>query len=149
MMPALNPERDVSISLSDGQHINMRHLLRIFAESVRQSQRELDGRQLYLARKLLNSTNPGVLRQLLGVFTFRRYKIAELSVEFAIVRDKAGSAPDRPMRFRLAHGRMKRESVRQASVKVSGGDQALAEFRIDGELIDSVVISDVCNGVTP
>lgn len=148
-MPALNPERDVSISLSEGHRINMRHLLRIFAEAVGQSQKRLNRKQLYLALKLLRSTHPGLLRQLLGLLTFRRYKITELSVEFAVMLEKTSSAPNSPMRFRLAHGRIKRERVRQASVKVLGGDQALAEFRIDGELIAAVVISDVCNGVTP
>lgn len=145
MMPAPNTVHDAFISLSEGKYINIQHILRIFAEAVRQLQNKLDRRQLYSARKLLNSTHSVLLRQLLGLSIFRRYKIAELSVEFIVIGEESGSGPGASMRFRLAHGRMERKRIRQARVKVSGDDQKVAEFRVDGELIDSVVISNKDN----
>lgn len=142
MMTALNPERDIFISLPGGQHINMLHFLRIFAEAVGKAQKKLDRRQLFFARTLLNETPPGFLRQLFGELTFRRYQITELSIEFAVLQRKTKSTSNAPMRFRLANENMKRERVPHAILKVLVDKQVLAEFRVEGEIIASTVISD-------
>lgn len=138
-MSAFKHVSEASICLSEGTYIDIQHLLGIFAGSVVLAQRRLVTRQLILAQELLNSTRPGFFRQLLNVFSFSQYRIAEMTVEFFVIAEDSDSEPNTQARFRFAHEHIEYERMRQASIRVSEVDQ-VAEFRVGEKLISILTI---------
>lgn len=139
-MPAFKHVSEASICLSDGTDIDIQHLLGMFAGTVALAQRRLDKRQLSWAQKLLDSTQPGFFRQVLNVFSFSRYRIAEMTVEFFVIAGESDSEPNAPFRFQFVQDHVEHERKRQASIRVSDEDQKLAEFRIEGKLVSMLII---------
>lgn len=139
--PDLAHRRLLFRQTTNGSDIEVRHLLRLFAELIRCTQTNLDKRQVYLAQSFLSSIGSDpVIKQLLGLLRFRRYTITELHIEFAVIKENYSSSPSSPVCFRLIPYPMKETSVRNASIKVTRNIQTCAEFRIDDETLESIFI---------
>jgi hypothetical protein len=152
-MSARNPaHRRSLIKLTpDSPYVEIGHLLWLFAASIRRTQTNLDKKQVYLAQSFLSSIRlKPLIKQLLGLISFRRYKISELLVEFAIIEENKASSPGAPIFFRLIQSPLNETSARHASIKVIVNIQICAEFRIDDEITASIVISNkynMCSGL--
>ncbi len=139
-MPKPNLTQRLRVQLtSEGQDIDVQNLLKSLTAVVQATQKNLDKKQLNVAQEFSNSTGTNPLtKQLRSLINFRRYAIADLSVEFGVIEDKRKLPKDVRTRFRLAQDPPSGSRVRQASITVSGGDEPHAEFRIDGELTAAV-----------
>lgn len=143
--------------------IKVESFLRAVATSFSQAQQALDRRSLDFAHEFLKFDKAGFSLKynrmirfpysvngdanlkalpLLSLVSFRRYRISELVVEFAVVRENHGSElSDSQIRFRFVPFGSQYEHSQSACIKITRKkERVLAEFQINGEIKETIVL---------
>lgn len=145
----------------DSEYIKVESILYALAKSFSEIQRAIDKKSLDLAQEFLEFNNVGFslknncmtrfldsesdnnvdVLPLLSMISLHRYQISELVVEFAITeKDHYSDKPhDQNSYYLVSTGEQTLQS-RAARIKIMKKEYVCAEFQIDGEIKESLVL---------
>ncbi len=146
----------------DSECIEIKKILNYLAKSLSLAQQVLDRRNLELSHEFLeldalgfsvsnnfkirfsdkaDSHSKTAVIPLLSLISFRRYRISELSVEFAVIAEDDSSDKIRGQnRLRLAPLGSQTEHVKPACINFTNSKNIIAEFQIDGQIKETMVL---------
>lgn len=146
----------------DSEFIKMESILYALAKLFSETQQAIDRRSLDLAHEFLEFNNIGFSLKdncmirfsdpagdnadiealpLLSMISFQKYRISELVVEFAIIeKDHYSDKSHDQIRFYIVPSGEQTAQIRVARIKITKKERICAEFQIDGEIKETLVL---------